>query len=574
MSHFPGRSMRRGILFSILWIAAVSSAVAQEQTAPEAPEVPEAEKPVRIQKRLGKAPGRFQKSRYTLDRSEESADHRTLVLAKGVDKVVDLDPGIEFPFPPEANSVRTGNAAIVAVAPVGIGKERQLIFQPLEPGETSVTIRDKSGVIRIIFDVLVANQNQVRYYERLKENLKEVEGITISLEDKSIVIRGEVLTLADYAAIFNEIADKTYGEFVVSKVKMSNITLGILAKKIEQDLQTTVAQTVRVEVINGKIVLGGTVENADAKSRAFNRAYWYLPAARVKDSLSGAPNVEFAEADKRLAFLQNDIAVNAPPPKRDSKLVRMTVYFVELTKDFLKSFGFRWSPGFTADPTIAVGSNPATGVTTSGEGGFSFSATLSSLFPAISTPPSNASYGRVMKSGTVVVKSGEEGKMEDNIQIPTQTIAAGGVQGVGPTLNSAGFKISIRPTIMQGTDLDVDMDITQSNIVGKGASGTPITSNHAIKTRVYMKSGEVAAVAAVNKQDVSTSFNRDDPNPVRLSGGQGGPSTSPLFTLQRSKNMSKAKGQFVIFVTPLIIDNASDGTEDLKKNFRMSSSSR
>jgi pilus assembly protein CpaC len=327
-------------------------------------------------------------------------------------------------------------------------------------------------------------------------------------------------------------------------------------------------------VINRKIVLGGTVESADAKSRAFSRAFWYIPAARVKDSLANAPNMEFAEADKRSAFLQNDIAVNAPPPKRDSKLVRMTVYFVELSKDFLKSFGFKWSPGFTADPTIAIGSNPATGVATSGEGGFSFSATLSSLFPAISTPPSNASYGRVMKSGTVVVKSGEEGKMEDNIQIPTQTIAAGGVQGVGPTLNSAGFKISIRPTIMQGTDLDIDMDLTQSNLVGKGTNGTPITSNHAVKTRVYMKSGEVAAVAAVNKQDVSTSFNRDDPNPIQFQNSPGGARTSPLFTLQRSRNMSKAKGQYVIFISPLIIENASDGTEDLKKNFRMSSSSR
>jgi hypothetical protein len=36
--------------------------------------------------------------------------------------------------------------------------------------------------------------------------------------------------------------------------------------------------------------------------------------------------------------------------------------------------------------------------------------------------------------------------------------------------------------------------------------------------------------------------------------------------------MSKARGQFVIFLNPLIIDSASEGTEDLKKNFRMTSS--
>jgi uncharacterized protein YfeS len=45
--------------------------------------------------------------------------------------------------------------------------------------------------------------------------------------------------------------------------------------------------------------------------------------------------------------------------------------------------------------------------------------------------------------------------------------------------------------------------------------------------------------------------------------------TDPLFTLMHSKNYIKKKSQFVIFVTPQIIENASEGTEDLKKNFRV-----
>jgi pilus assembly protein CpaC len=65
---------------------------------------------------------------------------------------------------------------------------------------------------------------------------------------------------------------------------------------------------------------------------------------------------------------------------------------------------------------------------------------------------------------------------------------------------------------------------------------------------------------------VNTTFNRDDPNAGSFSG-----STKPLFTLQRSKSMAKKRGQFVVFVSPQIIENASDGTEDMKKNFRMKS---
>ncbi|NDG85299.1 MAG: hypothetical protein EBX52_09740, partial [Proteobacteria bacterium] len=318
-------STSAAFLFAFLISGSAQDASAQEAKSqpPAAPATAEAS--VKRQKRLGKGMGAYQKSRITLDRSEETADHRTLVLAMGVDKIVDLDPSVNFPFPVEANSIRVGNDNVIKVQAFSVGKDRQLVFQPVKEGETSVTIRDKSGAIAVIFDVMVAAQNQVRYFERLKENLKEIEGITLSLEDRNIVIRGEVLTLADYGAIFNEIADKTYGDLIINKVRMSNITLALLSKKIEQDLQTTVAQTVRVEVLNGKIVLAGTVESKEAKARAFQRAYWYLPTVRVKESVASAPNIETAEQDKGMFLLQNDIAVNPPPPKRESKLVRMSV---------------------------------------------------------------------------------------------------------------------------------------------------------------------------------------------------------------------------------------------------------
>ncbi|MBU6155021.1 MAG: hypothetical protein KGP28_12020 [Bdellovibrionales bacterium] len=508
------------------------------------------------------------RSRLTSDKTELEADHRVLVLATGVDKVVDLDPDLKLADLNAKDAIGIGNTQVVMVNVVKTGEEKQLLIKPVGEGETNVRVRDQYGNIAIIFDIMVAKQNQVRFYERLKENLKEVEGITISLEDKNIVLRGEVLTVADYGMIFNEIGDKAYGEYVINKVTMSPVTLGILSRKIEQDLQNVVAPTLKAEVINGKIILGGTVESADQKVRAVNRAYWFLPVIRLKDPITGAMNIESMSEDKRAFILQNDINVVPPPPKRDSKLVRMSVYFVELSKDFMKAFGFKWQPGFTADPTIAIGSNVNGGVGAGPQGGFSFSATLSSLFPALSAPPSNASYGRVMKSGTIVTKSGKEGKFIDYINLPTQTLGQNSQVGNGPPIR-VGFEVAVTPTILQGQDIELDMEVTQTSQVGKGVAGTPITAEHRARSNLYMKSGEVAAVTAVNKQDVSTSFNRDDPK-VAGSGG----STSALFNLTRSKNMSKAKGQYVFFVTPLIIESASDGTEDLKKSFRMTSSNR
>jgi pilus assembly protein CpaC len=84
-----------------------------------------------------------------------------------------------------------------------------------------------------------------------------------------------------------------------------------------------------------------------------------------------------------------------------------------------------------------------------------------------------------------------------------------------------------------------------------------------------VKSKESAAVAAVNSTDVGTSFNKDDPNPGSFNTNANGTQTDAMFTLKHTKNYAKKKSQFVIFVTPEIIDNASEGSDDLKRNFRV-----
>ena len=514
-------------------------------------------------RRILKVNDKFERSRFTSDRSEAEADRRELLLSIGKDKIIDLDP--EFKISDKPGAIMTGNTSIVVVVPATIGDQKQLVIKPIGPGETNVTVRDKSGKVKIIFDVIVANQNLVRYLERLKDKLREVEGITINIEDQKVVIRGDVLSPNDYGIIVNEIGDKSYGDAVINKAIMSNVTLNALAKKIESDVQLF-APTVRAKVLNGKIILDGSVDSEAMKARALRRAEWYLPMIKISDPVAGAPNAE--KTDKPLQIIQSDIQVTPPQPKRETKLVRLSVYFVELSKDFLKNFGFKWQPGFTADPSISIGSTSAGATGTNAAGGFTFSGTLSSLFPSLSSAPSSASYGRILKSETVVVKSGEPSRVRDQQQIPTQTVGQNGATGAGPTVD-VGFDVTITPTILQGQDVNVDINLEQRNQVGKGVGNQPIINVHRVETKLYLKSGETAAVAGVNTQDVTTSFNRDDPNSQVASG-----SIKPLFTLLRSKNMGKARGEFVVFVNPQIIESASEGTEDLKKNFRMPSGSR
>jgi pilus assembly protein CpaC len=125
--------------------------------------------------------------------------------------------------------------------------------------------------------------------------------------------------------------------------------------------------------------------------------------------------------------------------------------------------------------------------------------------------------------------------------------------------------VAVTPAILGDTDdIQLDLKMNQINLTGRAPSGGPITSQHAIETKLYVKSNESAAIAGVNSQDTGTDFNKDDPNPGTFQG-----TTSPLFSMLHSKAFRKKKSQFVIFVTPQIVENASEGSEEMKKNFRV-----
>ena len=166
------------------------------------------------------------------------------------------------------------------------------------------------------------------------------------------------------------------------------------------------------------------------------------------------------------------------------------------------------------------------------------------------------------------MKSGEQSYFSDKQSIPTLSLGPNGTVGAGKPID-VGLTVTITPTIIPPQDVDLSVDVDQTKSIGQGAGGVPVTANHKAKTRLYLKSGEVAAMTQMTDQEMNTSFNRDDANLGSFASTASGPQTKPLFTLQRSKNMAKNRSQTVIFVTPQIIDNAAEGTEDLKKNFRM-----
>ncbi len=334
----------------------------------------------------------FSRSKLTYDESEGLADRRKLLLTTGEDKAIDLD----FEANAGAQGIAIGNPQVVATTLVRIDKRFQLVFKPLKGGETTVSVRDADGNIKLIFTVVVTGNNLLRRAAEIRELLRDIEGIDIRVVGQKIAVDGQVIVPNDYTRLLSVLADKSYSDLIINLTTMSPLSLQVLAKRIGEDI-AAFAPNVKTRVVNGVIWLEGTVDNDATANRAVSVATLYLPEVRPGNPLLAKdPGAQSLTRP----LIKSFILVNPSPPKKQVKLVRITVHYVELSKDYSKAFGFKWEPGFTADPTITIGTAQEGG---SGAATTSFTATVSSLVPKLSSAQS-AGFARILKTGTVIVK--------------------------------------------------------------------------------------------------------------------------------------------------------------------------
>jgi pilus assembly protein CpaC len=504
---------------------------------------------------------KYQRSKLSFDQAEGLADKRRLLLTTGEDKAIDLN----FDANMTPAGISYGNPLVVTATLAKIGDQKQVILKPLKAGETTVTIRDNEGHIGIIFVVRVTGSNLLRIKGEISDLLRDIEGLNIRVVGPKVVVEGEVLVPTDYGRLFAVISDKAYADFVLNLTVLSPLAIQFLATRIHDDI-VTFAPNVRTRVVNGMIFLEGLTDSLDQARRAASIASLYLPEMKPGTLL------DKDVSSQRMAprnLIQNFIMVNPPPQKKNEKLVRVTLHFVELSKDYGKVFGFKWAPGFTSDPYVTLGQNAAgAGAASSGA---SFGGTISSLLPKIQSAQT-AGFARVLKTGTIIVRSGQVAKLTEQTKFPF--LVSGPNGQISSQSTPVGLAASVTPVILgQSQDIQMDLDLDQSDLVGRAPStgAAPVVATHTVNTKIFLKSNESAAIAGINSNQIGTDFNKDDPGAGSFdqSGSSGGGSTIPLFQLLHSKNYRKQKSNFVIFVTPQIVENASEGTEDLKKNFRV-----
>lgn len=466
------------------------------------------------------------------------------VPEKEIDVILGIDRTEKLDFTPDT-TVQIGNATILTHEL--IPQQREITFKGLKAGKTSVTLRDSVGDRRIVFLVNIVENDQSRVIQELKEFLANIEGLEIGIKGDSVYVGGNIVVpdeIGKVVVVLDRYPD------VIRLVELSPVTQTIIARRMQEEIQNNGLRDVTVRVVNKSFWLEGVVASAPERQRAQDIAEAYLP-----DNIESLARRLDAVSTVERKLIVNFVSVNeksAPPPV--PKLIKITAQFVELAKDYNKVFGFQWNPVLGGDGgSIQVGKNAGGGVTTSSQG--TLSGTISNLFPRLASAKT-AGHARIVQSGVIVTQDQVEASIRKD---STTRFELGSNEFTRGEEATAGFALTVTPQILPEEQVDLGIDLNVSTNVGT----PPETLTNALKTRIVVKSQESAVVGGIVVDNSATDFDRNPP---------GGPQTiedgRELFSFLRSKSYQNSKSQFVVFITPELIDSASEGTDDIKRKFR------
>jgi pilus assembly protein CpaC len=474
----------------------------------------------------------------------EEGDQQELEVVLGIDKVLKLD---YVPF----SKLNIGNPTILDYQIVP--QKKEIVFKGLKPGQTSVIIRDTVGDIKTRLKINLTTNAQSQVVNELKEYLGEIEGLNIGIKGGKVYIGGEIIVPGQIGVI-NTVMEK-YPD-VLQLYELSPQTQRVIAQKMQIEIQKAGLKDVSVRIVNKIYWLEGVVTGEGDKDLAMKIAEAYLPDIQISE-LAGQSGR--AKTISRRNPILNFISINPakqkpqPPPK----LVKIIAQFVELTKDYNKIFGFKWTPTLSnGGGNIQFGKTVNNGVTTKSNG--TFSGTIANLFPQLASAKS-AGYARVIQQGMVIVKdrAPQGATIQKTSNVPFSL-------GTGEFTKAAnvetGFVLNVKAGILpeDKIDLGVGLDVSMAH----GSNGS---TKNKIQTSVVVKSKESAVVGGISINESQTSYDKDPPFGQDQVNSETG---SPLFSFLRSKSYSISKSQFVVFLTPEIVETVTAATNEIRSKFR------
>ncbi|MBK9293488.1 MAG: BON domain-containing protein [Oligoflexia bacterium] len=431
------------------------------------------------------------------------------------------------------------------IVKISVAKELKLIrLEPIAAGSTNFTLRDSNGVKIVEYIIKVRKNNLNSVAAEIKNLLSDIEGIQIKQVNGRVVIDGEILLPKDMNRIYSTVSQ--FPDVATSMVTMSPLAQKKIAELIEKDIGNP---EIHVRAVNEKFILEGVASNDAEKQKAEILAKTYVPDVIV-ESAEAAGIVKKRKIDSVI----NLLAVKPPAEQPPAKTIKLIVHYVELQKDYTKGFRFQWTPTMKDDSGVqfsAGGQNSSGGVLSTITG------TINDLFPKLNFAKAHG-HARVLKSSSLIVEDGNPGVIRSITRIPYSVQNQYGQ--LSTNFEEAGIDTNITPRIINAKSDSVGLTITFSlkSLIGQTEKG-PLISNSTIQTRVTVRSTQSAAIGGLVGNDSSTAYNRLPK----------GASENPLLSLYASKQFQRNQSQFVVFVTPVILNSASDGADEVKKKFRL-----
>lgn len=388
---------------------------------------------------------------------------------------------------------------------------RELYVNAKQDGSIMLTIWDHAGKKRDVVPIEVAT-SAVDGIANEAKTIFQDSNVEVKAQGKRVILSGDALSKSE---VEQARSLSTKHPEIENNVMMSKEVLQTIAEEIEKAIGTP---GIRVRNIRGSLVLEGLAYSGNAAKRALEIAKLYEP---------GIINlVDVKETGRR--------------PGVD-RLVKLDVYFMEVKKEILRSFGVTWSPGSMPKSSGDKNGGIVDGIAGAGTSiiGFAFN-----LLPKLKFLREKGS-ARVLENASLIVKSGESGDFFNGTQVPFYS-------GDQVAFKESGVKIHAEP-IAAADSIDLNLSLTLSSVAANISAGIDTKT---VTTSAYVRSGQSVILAnMVSNRDVKT-YNKV-PSNVDTS--------SALFNLALSKDFQAGRTEFVVFIEPTIIDSPFPAEEKMNE---------
>lgn len=434
---------------------------------------------------------------------------------------------------------------------VSVEKDNRSIlrFTPTSEGYSVFYIRDKRNdkVLRE-YRITVKKSKLDNVVREIQALLGDIEGINIKIVNNKVVVDGQILLPRDLGRIHSVLSQ--FPDQASTLVTMSPLAMKRIADKIREDINNP---EITVRAVNDKLILEGVAADEGERDNAELIAKTYLPDL-VIDSAEATGVIRKRKPANDGVINLIKVKPGAPPAPK--KMVQVVMHFVEMNKTFAKSFRFQWTPTLTPESSrnTTVGfqgaSQSAGGITSQIMG------VIDNLIPKLNWAKDHG-HARVLDSTSIIAEDGGEGKITQQTEFPVNAITKEG--NAASSSVPVGITSTVKPTILEGRSASVKMNLYFSvRSLVEDRPGSPIVSNNEITTQVTVPNEQSAAIGGLISNSKFTNYN--PPN---------GLPSNPIISLYASKQFAHKQTQFVVFATPVIRKTASEGSEMIRKKFKL-----